>query len=118
MNMVSRSPPAPQRVPTLTEVVQLAATPIPIDDDPHVAEEGLAPAGPAIDEAALAEQVLAEVQRHIDYVLEHRLRETLAPLLAKLSEALVREARVELASTLKDVAKRAVAQEVARRHLR
>lgn len=118
MSTAPRAPASPQRVPTLTEEVQIAIAPIPIDDRPHVAEEALAPGLPVIDEAVLAEQVLAEVQRHIDFVLEHRLREALAPLLARLSESLVREARVELASTLKDVARRAVAQEVARRSLR
>ena len=36
-------------------------------------------------------------------MLEHRLREALAPVLARATDALVREARNELAATLRDV---------------
>jgi len=103
-------------VPTLTEVVQLAP-PKPFDASPPptpVPPPTARPAPPAIDEAAVAQRVLEDVQRQIDLMLEYRLREALGPLLARLSDALIREARDELASTLRDVVARAVAQEVQR----
>jgi hypothetical protein len=68
----------------------------------------------AADEAELAQRVLSDVQRQIDLMLEYRLREVLGPVLARISEAVIREARDELASTLRDVVARAVAQEISR----
>lgn len=96
-------------VPTLTEVVQLAI------------ERGVLPpadASHAADEQQLTQRILSDVQRQVDLMLEFRLREALAPVLAQLSEAIVREARAELASTLRDVVARAVAQEMARHRSR
>ena len=42
------------------------------------------------------------------------MREVLAPVLTRATDALVRDARSELASTLRDVVARAVAQELSR----
>ena len=89
----------PGRVPTLTEVV-------------NQPDAGQAPAA-AVDQE-LVQRVLADVQRQIDLMLEHRLREALTPALARLTDALLRETRAELASTLRDVVTRAVAQELSR----
>lgn len=72
----------------------------------------------AIDEALLTQRVLAEVQRQIDGMLEFRLREAMAPILARSAEALVRELRQELARTMSDVVTRSVAQELARQRPR
>lgn len=69
-------------------------------------------------EAQIAQRVMADLQRQIDGMLEYRLRETLAPILARASEALVRELRQELSKTMKDVVARSVAQEVARQRSR
>lgn len=71
-----------------------------------------------VDEAAMAQRVFSEVQRQIDGMLEYRLREALTPILARTSEALVRELRQELSKTMRDVVSRAVAQEVARQRSR
>ncbi len=60
------------------------------------------------------QRVLADVQRQIDLMLEVKLREALAPALTRATDALLREARTGLASTLRDVVSRAVAQEIAR----
>jgi hypothetical protein len=80
------------------------------------------PAGSALGTAALEAQitqrVMVDLQRQIDGMLEYRLRETLAPILARTSEALVRELRQELSKTMKDVVARSVAQEVARQRSR
>ncbi|MBW8832113.1 MAG: hypothetical protein JF606_22395 [Burkholderiales bacterium] len=46
------------------------------------------------------------------------LREASAPALTRLTDALVRETRAELASTLRDVVARAVAQELSRHRIR
>lgn len=109
MNTLSR--PHPTQVPTLTEVIEVdelaptatpaAPQPIPLDSLPVL-------------EGQLAQRVLNDVQRQIDSMLEFRLREALAPVLARHSEAIVRELKDELARTMRDVVARSVAQEVAK----
>jgi hypothetical protein len=111
----------PARVPTLTEVVELReAAPA-----AQVTEETAAPAAPpafverrahtaALQEDQIVQRVLADLQRQIDLMLETRMRETLTPLLTRTTDALLRDTRHELASTLRDVVARAVAQELAR----
>ncbi len=74
--------------------------------------------GLAIDEAQIVQRVHADLQRQIDGMLEYRLREAMAPVLARTTELLVRELRQELSKTMKDVVARAVAQEVARQRSR
>lgn len=125
-------PPIPQRVPTLTEVVELAraAPAAVISGDAAVARELVPPAAPQAptghdiaaatralpmpSEDQLIERVLGDLQRQVELMLEYRMREVLAPALARLADALVRDARVELASTLRDMVARAVAQEMSR----
>ena len=144
MSDSASSPPTtpPRLVPTLTEVVdwpdgaRLPAPdaprlPLPITalataaltaglsvtTDVNVRPVLSAPAEPSgalPTEAQLVEHVLGEVQRQIDLMLEYRLREALMPVLARATENLIREARGELASTLRDIVARAVAQEIAR----
>jgi hypothetical protein len=122
----------PHRVPTLTEVVELPAPsreepPIPVGETIHapVTEADVATlvaaqsaAVPQLDEEQLTQRVLAELQRQIDVLLEQRLREALAPALARLTDSLLREVRVELASTLRELVARAVAQELSRHRRR
>lgn len=132
--------PKPARVPTLTEVIEVGDTPLPppveLQEDAEapwerttrfavpvpqsvaaIAAVAPPPAAP-IDEERVAERILADVQRQVGVMLEHRIRETLAPALARLTEAVVQEARVELASALRDMVARAVAQELARQRAR
>jgi hypothetical protein len=87
-------------LPTLTEVVDVAAAAPPV----------AAPPG----EDELRKAILADIQRQVDQMLEVRLREALAPAITRLTDALVREARGELASSLQDIVTRAVAQELSR----
>jgi hypothetical protein len=120
-------PKAPDRVPTLTEVVAGAATAVATDlpqravaDAPQRVGDR-APAGAPlspIEEEQIVSQVLVELQRRIDQMLEYRLREALAPALARAADALIVEARNDLARTLRDVLARAVAQAVAQRRPR
>ncbi len=118
---MSPARPAPhnlQGLPTLTEVIEMPG----LERAPGVAE--LPPVGeadlvvrndePSIDEEQLVARVLVDLQRHAELMLEYRLREAITPALSRLSEALVRELRLELAATLRDVVARSVSQELAR----
>jgi hypothetical protein len=69
---------------------------------------------PVITEAQLAHRVLSDVQKQVDGMLEYRLKEAMAPVLARHTEAIVRDLRDELNRTLKDVVARSVAQELAK----
>ena len=120
----------PERVPTLTEVVAWPQAPAPqlrdaqislpaVEAQPAEADMlgGAAPRLRVADEAMI-QAVLVEVQRQVELMLDYRLREALTPLLNRAADNLVREARTELASTLRDVVARAVAQELARHRTR
>jgi hypothetical protein len=65
-------------------------------------------------EAELVQGVLTDVQRQVDHLFEYRVREALGPLMTRLTDALVRETREELALIVRDVVRRAVAQEIAK----
>lgn len=100
----------PQHLPVLTEVLDMPTQPLlrqPLRWQPP-------PAAAGSEEVRLVNRVLAEVQQRVDNMLEYRLREALAPLLARYADELVAQARDELARTLRDVVARAVAQELAR----
>lgn len=108
----------PRQVPILTEVVTLAQADAPTEPLPAsaaaapVAEiDAVAPRG-ADDE--LLERVWQDLQRQVDLMLEYRLRETLTPILSRATEAVLRDTRQQLASTLRDVVAKAVAEELAR----
>lgn len=138
MNLTGR--PHPAHVPTLTEVIEVGSSSEPSNPQqpPHqqVQPQGVAtgpitntaltspsPAAIPLDplpvlEGQLAQRVLNDVQRQIDSMLEFRLREAMAPVLARHSEAIVRELKEELARTMRDVVARSVAQEVAKQRQR
>ncbi|NUZ08273.1 hypothetical protein [Piscinibacter koreensis] len=59
----------------------------------------------------LVVRVLAEVEAQVELMLEVRLREVLAPIVARAGDALVRDARQQLAQTLREVVERAVASQ-------
>ena len=118
----------PGRVPTLTEVVAWpdsvqgpAPLGLPPDSQPADADmmmsKTVSPDSVQIEER-IVQQVLADLQRQVDLMLEYRLRETLTPMLNRVADNMVREVRSELASTLRDVVARAVAQEIARHRTR
>ena len=118
----------PEGVPTLTEVVawpagdtmpapfEPSAEALPLESSPMAAAPAVpAPVpAPSMTDEQLIEQVLADVQHQVDLMLEVRLREILTPILTRATDAVVRDARGELASTLRDVVARAVAQELTR----
>lgn len=120
--------PAPERVPTLTEVVELdsvfPATQVPYDEAGlalpatlHTTADTAAP--PAAEPGALgielSAQVLFELEQRIGSVLESRLRDALAPALARAADALIREARQELTLTLKELVDESVVRALERR---
>jgi len=65
-------------------------------------------------ELKLNERVLRQILRRVDFVIEHRVKESLADALQVTTDDLIKEIRRGLHATLEDVIKRAVAQEIAR----
>lgn len=109
--VVSVKPPVPlEALPVLGEVV---ASPMDVTSQSAEPTPPQA-ASPVVSEAQLAHRVLSDVQRQIDGMLEFRLKEAMAPLLARHTEAIARDLRDELNRTLKDVVARSVAQELAK----
>ena len=108
------------RMPTLTEVVELDE-PLPgsteAAGDVH-SEPALPAASAGFDAQALVNEVLAELQPRIDMLFESRLREALAPALARAAEGLIREARGELGSALHELVDDAVKRALQRRGVR
>lgn len=98
--------PIRRRLPTLTDALEPSAA---------VTGPGELDEGPALDEQRVVTQVLAEVLRRSDQLLEYRLREALTPLLERAMGQVVADARHELAAVLRDVVTRAVSQEMAKR---
>lgn len=114
---------ATQPVPTWSPAPEPEATevPSPIMAEPMVEpapelSASVAPSGvfDAEREEQIVQNVLTELQRRSDLMLEYRLRETLTPILARLCDSLIKDARQDLAATLRDVVARAVAQELTR----
>jgi hypothetical protein len=79
-----------------------------------------APAVPArsashAGDVQLTQRVLADLQRQVELMLEVRLREALAPILARATDALVRDAKKELTAAMRDIVSRSIARELGRR---
>jgi len=86
-------------------------------DAPAVAEPGAGrppTAKPTPNEVQLTQRVLADLQRQVELMLEVRLREALAPLLARATDTLVRDARKELSAAMRDIVAKAIAKELGR----
>lgn len=125
-----------ERLPTLTEVVELAQTqpppgrdkptampvppvspaevPVDLPVHPDIKTSSAQPDPVVITEEQVINRVLTDLQLQIDLMLESRLREVLAPLLERATERLVRDARSELASTLHAAVALAVTKELER----
>ncbi len=105
---------AADRVPTLTEVVDLlqAQTPSRAVDPEQAAPP---PVAGAVVAAELSAEVLFELEQRIDSHFEARLREALAPALARAADGLIREARQELGGALRELVEDAVTRALERR---
>jgi hypothetical protein len=111
-------------VPILTEVVSgmeggflagpgPAATPVE-QGAGHASHE----AGLLLDEETVIDQVVDCLDSQIDRMFEYRVREAIEPLLEVMAKEMVSRARDEISRTVRDLVKRAVHQEVLRRHRR
>ena len=67
-----------------------------------------------LDEARVVQRVLADLDKQLDLMFEHRLRESLSPVLARMTDSLVREMRAQLAANLREMVARAVSLELDR----
>jgi hypothetical protein len=67
-------------------------------------------------QAQISERITRQVLGRIDFVLEQRVRDSLADVLQVAVEGLAQEIRTGLHRTLEDVIARAVAQEILRLH--
>jgi hypothetical protein len=130
--MSEERPASADRLPTLTEVLELGATltwpnaaPGPAAARSPVStllQPALAPASglplrkpvdalvavpelpmPQADSTARADALLAALLSQVEPLLEARLNQALAPLLEQAAQALLREVRGELAAALKDL---------------
>jgi hypothetical protein len=125
---MSERPGPPRRVPTLTEIVEVGPQSVPETPASSTAEPAPAAAEPApsaaarsapeLSEEQIVQRILLGLQRQIDAIVEQRLRAAVTPALARLTDALVRELRTELASTMREVVVQAVAQELSRHRRR
>jgi len=117
--MSSPPPKPPQRVPTLTEVINglpAQETPSPAPEPAHdaaVAPDALL-AEVWLQESRIAARVIERLQPRIDVLFEHRLREALAPMVARVMTAVAEEARKELAHKLREAVEQAVNEELGR----
>lgn len=99
-------------IPTLTEVVSWPE----VGGSAPAAAPAIAPVTAALpaNEAQLAQRLLEEIQKQVDLMLEVRLREALAPVLVRATDALIRDARKELTAALRDIVDKSVARELGR----
>jgi flagellar biosynthesis/type III secretory pathway protein FliH len=116
-----RDAPAADRLPTLTEVVDLGqqstaaiafgqqtagAAEFERGHDAEGTAESEAELSPGVQE--LSALVMAELQPRIEMLLEARLREALAPALAEIADALIHHSREQLNEVLQSLAEQAV----------
>ncbi|KQU66136.1 MULTISPECIES: hypothetical protein [unclassified Rhizobacter] len=114
--------PAPMAPPAFAATAPSALSPLPPPPAPRAATHtaaptaapAAAPVAPPLSEEAIVQRVLTDVQRQLDLVFEYKLRELLTPALARIADSLIRDTRNELATTLREVVTRAVAQELHR----
>lgn len=114
-------PKQPQRVPTLTEVIidlpadgaSGAAPSAAARGDAQVAPEALM-AEALMQETRIVSKVIERLQPRIDVLFEHRLREALAPTVARVYAALADDVRKELARKLREAVEQAVNEEMGR----
>ena len=106
--------PSAVQLPTLAEVVHIGNAGVDGVGPPGEAERS--PPVPALDPVAdpdrLAARVLRDLLPRIDALFEARRREALAPALARAADSLIRESRLELSSTLREMVLDAVTREL------
>ena len=101
-------------VPTLTEVLDVAAAFTTIQPPTHAAEPADARA-PIIDEAALTQRVLDSLRPQLQPLLEQRLLDAMALLVGNACDAIVTQVGESLEPMLREAIARELAQQLARR---
>lgn len=99
-------------IPVLTEVVR-ETQPAPAADLEQRAASQLSPEDWAALELRLSERILQQLQGRVDFVLQQRLRDSMADVLQHALAGLTDEIRGGLAQTIEQIVTRAVAQELA-----
>lgn len=125
------SPSAPPFEPVAGIGTDAALAELPIDETlvpPFLVAPAEAVEAPAVmqsypssaspEESRLVERVLADLQPHIDLLLEHRLREALAPAFERLARSLLDETREAMSHSLREVLASSVVSELERARLR
>jgi hypothetical protein len=111
--------PAPPEPDTAADAAERAEPGEPGEPAPDWSQTVVLTPGASLpDEAQLTQNILADLQRQIDLMLEYRLREAIGPALARTADALIREVRTDLAASMRELVARAVAQELARHRSR
>lgn len=113
-----RLAPAGDRVPTLTEVVELghqqgAGNDVTFTSAPlqrAAAEPAAGSIAAPADRLEITAGVLAELQPRIELLLDARLREALAPALARAADGLIRDTREQLGTALQALVQEVVAK--------
>ena len=107
-------------IPVLTDIISLEDVELNTQPIAHQASNHLKPAAPISEEdwqrleQTLRENVLRQVLSRIDFVLEHRIRDSLADVLQTTVERLSEDIRAGLQQTLSEVIQRAVTQEISK----
>jgi hypothetical protein len=108
--------PAPAAANPPPEAAAAASAPVPGPATaPAATRPATATAAATAADIQLTQRVLVDLQRQVELMLEVRLREALAPILARASDALVRDARKELTAAMRDIVSRSIARELGRR---
>ena len=85
-------------------------TPVPM----HIPAPLVTHAPAPVSEDEVVQRVLAGLEGQLDLMFDHRMREAVAPALARAADHLMADLRAQLSSALQDMVARAVAVELAR----
>jgi len=118
---MSRPPPAPRFVPTLTEVVRPVAAPMPAAGPvaaaatavPAASPAFVAPAAPMAPSADLQEQMVQRVLQRVDLMLDRRLREVVGQLILEHTQSLAPRLREEIEGVVRQAVNQAFSNETA-----
>ena len=112
-------------IPVLTEVLKTeapAADPDPLPAAPTRAELATALEAEAVDgwtdaewammEHRLSERIMHKLQSRVDFVLEQRIKDSMAEVLTHALHGLTNEIRIGLHDTIEKIVARAVSQEL------
>jgi hypothetical protein len=107
-------------LPTLTEVIEVQSSQLPLDTGPAPLPPDSVPmvtrpATPVDHTAAITAEVLELLRPRIDALLEARIREALAPQVLRLAEESTQRIRDDLSGVMLVLVERAVVEAIARR---